>query len=113
NGPWRRALCSWIARATSSLPVPVSPFTSTVECVGATVAMARRTSRRAALSPIIVSSTGSGLGPATDRAEHEPLPDRRELLVERPPRGRDLRIGEPRQEGRGPVIGEVGDAPGV
>ncbi len=30
NGPWRRALRSWTQRATSSLPVPLCPVTSTV-----------------------------------------------------------------------------------
>jgi hypothetical protein len=32
---------SWIARATSSLPVPVSPRTSTVASVGATRSITR------------------------------------------------------------------------
>ena len=39
NGPARRALDSWIERATSSLPLPLSPHTSTVASVGATRAM--------------------------------------------------------------------------
>jgi hypothetical protein len=33
----RRGLASWIARATSSLPVPVSPVISTVVLVPATI----------------------------------------------------------------------------
>ena len=35
NGLFARALASWMACATSSLPVPVSPVTSTVRSVGA------------------------------------------------------------------------------
>ncbi len=38
SGRSRRGLRSWIARATSSLPVPVSPSTSTVLSVAATSA---------------------------------------------------------------------------
>ena len=44
NGPLRRALRLWICRATSSLPVPVSPITSTLASLGATW---RRCSSRA------------------------------------------------------------------
>ena len=36
NGPLRRVSAAWIARATSSLPVPVSPWISTVEPIGPT-----------------------------------------------------------------------------
>jgi hypothetical protein len=36
NGPARRGDSAWSARATSSLPVPVSPRTSTVSSVAAT-----------------------------------------------------------------------------
>jgi len=36
NGPDARALEAWMARATSSLPVPLSPTTSTVASVSAT-----------------------------------------------------------------------------
>src|SRR2546422_368639 len=35
NGPLRRGLSSWNARATSSLPVPLSPVTRTVESLSA------------------------------------------------------------------------------
>ncbi len=35
KGPSARPESPWIARATSSLPVPLSPVTSTVELVGA------------------------------------------------------------------------------
>ncbi len=36
NAPVARGECVWMARATSSLPVPLSPTTSTVDIVGAT-----------------------------------------------------------------------------
>ena len=36
NGPWARALRLWRARATSSLPVPLSPVTNTDASVCAT-----------------------------------------------------------------------------
>ena len=49
----RRGLRSCRARATSSLPVPVSPRMRTVESVGATVSTCLRTRRSAALSPTI------------------------------------------------------------
>jgi hypothetical protein len=39
----RRRLRVWIARAISSLPVPVSPNTSTVASVAATFSMSRKT----------------------------------------------------------------------
>ena len=39
NARSARTDCSWMARATSSLPVPLSPRTSTVESVGATRSM--------------------------------------------------------------------------
>ncbi len=37
NGPWRRGLSAWIARASSSLPVPLSPSTRIVELLRAAV----------------------------------------------------------------------------
>ena len=39
NRCWRRGLLWWMARATISLPVPVSPVMSTVALVGATVSI--------------------------------------------------------------------------
>jgi hypothetical protein len=36
KGPALRPLAAWIARATNSLPVPLSPTTSTVASVSAT-----------------------------------------------------------------------------
>ncbi len=44
NGRSARPERSWIARATSSLPVPLSPSTSTEDTVGATRSTMRRTS---------------------------------------------------------------------
>ena len=38
KGPSRRRLIAWTVPATSSLPVPVSPMTSTGTSVGATLA---------------------------------------------------------------------------
>ena len=46
---------AWIARAISSLPVPVSPRSSTVASVGATCSAWNRTPRRPGLSPTISS----------------------------------------------------------
>lgn len=51
NGRERRGLSSWMARAISSLPVPVAPRSSTVLSVGATRAMARSTSRIGVVLP--------------------------------------------------------------
>ncbi len=51
NGPSCRGLPSWMARATSSLPVPDSPSSSTVALVGATVPMVSMTRRNGWLSP--------------------------------------------------------------
>ena len=45
NGPFARALFSWSARASSSLPVPLSPSSSTVASLGAacmTMSIVRR-----------------------------------------------------------------------
>ena len=53
SGIARCALWSWMARATSSLPVPVSPVISTVLRARATRSMAERTSRVARLLPTI------------------------------------------------------------
>lgn len=53
NGPPRRSLKSWIARASSSLPVPDSPCNSTDARVGATARIVSSTRFSAALSPRI------------------------------------------------------------
>ena len=52
-----RLLAAWTARATSSLPVPLSPVISTVSGVGATCAIRSRSVRMAALEPIISGGT--------------------------------------------------------
>ena len=52
-----RLLCRWMARAMSSLPVPLSPVMRTRPPVGATFAMICFTSRMAALSPNSSSSS--------------------------------------------------------
>ena len=51
NGLAARALCRWIAEATSSLPVPDSPVMSTRASVGATRAIMARRSSIAWLTP--------------------------------------------------------------
>ena len=43
----------WIARATSSLPLPFSPWISTRPLVGAAVAICSRSARIGSLSPMI------------------------------------------------------------
>ena len=48
----RRGLWRWMAWATSSLPVPVSPRMSTEESVGATCSTRRSTFRMAGLCPM-------------------------------------------------------------
>ena len=61
NGRSRRSLWSWMARAKSSLPVPLSPWSSTVARVGAaidTVCMSRRID---GLSPRICRSLRSSI----------------------------------------------------
>ncbi len=51
NGCGARWLPRWISRATSSLPVPVSPRTSTVESTAATRPIVSRSAAIAGLSP--------------------------------------------------------------
>ena len=51
KGAPRRLPCSWMARATSSLPVPVSPVTSTVASLSTRRPMVFCTWRRASLLP--------------------------------------------------------------
>ena len=57
----RRSLAAWMARATSSFPVPVSPSIRTVVGDGATRATSASTSRIAALSPTISSGAAVSL----------------------------------------------------
>ena len=54
----------WIARATSSLPVPDSPTTSTVALVGATRATSLYTSSMRGLLPSISASRAASPGVA-------------------------------------------------
>jgi hypothetical protein len=56
SGPVARGDCLWIARAISSLPVPVSPRTSTVASVAATIWTLARTSRNTGDAPTISSN---------------------------------------------------------
>ena len=49
----RRGLVRWIARATISLPVPVSPLIRIVVVVGATVSINWKSARMRGLRPII------------------------------------------------------------
>ena len=59
NGAVRRLLASWIARATSSLPAPLSPLISTVAFVAATRSIWATMFFRPALEPIICHSSPS------------------------------------------------------
>ena len=52
NGPWARVLSRWMARAATSLPVPLSPVISTVARVGATWPSKYQTSFMAADAPV-------------------------------------------------------------
>src|SRR5262245_7360392 len=61
----RRRLRWWMARANSSLPVPVSPRTRTVASVGATISTCWSASRSGGLSPTIPSNGClAGISPA-------------------------------------------------
>jgi hypothetical protein len=61
SGLSRRRLFEWTARAISSLPVPVSPQTSTVASVGATRPTLSKTASRAGLRPMISSKLWTDL----------------------------------------------------
>ena len=56
NGRSPRLLFAWMALATSSLPVPLSPVMSTVASVGATLTMRPSTSRTACERPTMFSN---------------------------------------------------------
>src|SRR5207244_272119 len=60
NGPPARPLPAWIARATTSFPVPVSPSMTTVESSGATRPIS--SSRRAMAGDAPTSAGGGGAG---------------------------------------------------
>ena len=59
NGEFLRFDCAWIARATSSLPVPLSPEIKTRPSVGATMAICFRNARIATDSPTITYCSAS------------------------------------------------------
>ena len=61
SGLSRRWLAEWIARAISSLPVPVSPWIKTVASVGATRRTLSSTAVRAGLRPTISSKLWTDL----------------------------------------------------
>ena len=56
NGPPARLEWSWMARATSSLPVPFSPVMSTRPLVGAVLLILSKMARMAGLEPIMAKS---------------------------------------------------------
>ena len=60
NGPLR-PLRRWSRRATISLPVPVSPVTTTVRGCGATASTLRRTASMDGVAPVSSGSSGAGL----------------------------------------------------
>ena len=66
SGRWLRPLRAWIALARSSLPVPVSPRSKTVESVGATISTLRRVAASAghAQASITVEDVESAMGGA-------------------------------------------------
>ena len=78
-----RRLVSWTARATSSLPVPVSPSSRTVASVGATVRTWCRTPASARLLPhdLLELVTPRHLVLEVDLLVVEPIAQRRDLLV--------------------------------
>ncbi len=51
----RRGLARWMALATSSLPVPLSPMTRTVERVGATIRICSKRRSMGAERPMMLS----------------------------------------------------------
>jgi hypothetical protein len=52
NGPRARSLFWWVARATSSLPVPLSPKMKTLAVEAATASISRYTSRMGSDCPV-------------------------------------------------------------
>jgi len=72
NGPSRRALIRWIARATSSLPVPVSPVMRTENGEEAAFPITFLTSIHAGDRPTIPNHSSSGaLAPSRSDAPQE------------------------------------------
>ena len=77
NGPERRRLRSWTARASNSLPVPVSPSMMTVLSVGLTISTCSSTRRSAGLVPTILDVMESMVGKVE---RHSPRP-RHDIVV--------------------------------
>ena len=70
NGPGR-PLRRWIWRATISLPVPVSPVTTTVRRCGATASMLCRMAAMEGLTPVSSGSSPARPSPSSPSAERE------------------------------------------
>ncbi len=68
NGPSRRAPCVWMARATISLPVPLSPVSKTLAGASATRRTISITSCIAALFPTMSPSAERALALGAQRA---------------------------------------------
>ena len=77
NGPSARWLQAWMARATSSLPVPDSPRTSTGAMLRATLAMRSLTLRIGCESPTSRCSAACAAGRAARRRRPAAAPPRR------------------------------------
>jgi hypothetical protein len=68
NGPPARSELRWMAAATNSLPVPLSPVMSTGSAVGATRPMVLNTCTIAGVRPISSSSAPPSSSGSTDSA---------------------------------------------
>jgi hypothetical protein len=69
NGAAARALARWMPPATSSFPVPVAPWMSTVMGEAAAISMSRRTSRMQG-EPLTMSATRSERGGVGSVGDH-------------------------------------------
>src|SRR3954462_10672444 len=68
EGPWRRGLAAWIARAAISFPVPDSPSMRTVESNGATCSISRLTAAIDDDDPVGHITPSNSLGHAALRS---------------------------------------------
>ncbi len=68
KGPSARGLAAWMARATSSLPVPLSPVIRTGTLRGATLPTVLKISSRAELEPTSRSPPGATARPTARRS---------------------------------------------